>query len=325
MKVDFDYKATMIKYLLKELSEAESIEFEEQYFENQDLFEQLLVVEDELIDDYVRGVLPKEIKERFEKYFLTTPKRQQRVEFARVLLEKVDVKETTNVKTQVEEKQNFWQNFWQLFYDNMFVLRWSLITTGFVLSIVFLQIYIKRVDQRSKDLESKQISPVNLQPNKGLKGKDQKEKSKEQPPKTEPNLTAKEKGKDKLNQKALAPKNTDVNSQAILLSLYPSVRGDAGLEPLHISPEKTLANIQLNIDPQVEYKKYFVVLTRLDADTGSNEIWKQVVKVTKSKGTQFIFTQIPTKLLKPADYGFTIFSLPNKDQYQQSYSFSVTK
>ena len=77
------------RYLLGELSEEEQIRIEEQYFGNGDFFEQCLVVEDQLIDDYLRGQLPRRKRDRFETYFLASPRRRERVELARVLIKTV--------------------------------------------------------------------------------------------------------------------------------------------------------------------------------------------------------------------------------------------
>ena len=64
-----------------------------------DLFEQIKVIEDELIENYIRGLLNPVEKQKFEANFLTTNKRRERVAFTRSMLEKlIDERESVAVK-----------------------------------------------------------------------------------------------------------------------------------------------------------------------------------------------------------------------------------
>jgi CHAT domain-containing protein/exonuclease VII small subunit len=76
---------TIRRYLLGELPEAEMLPFEERLMTDDPLFEMLLVIEDELIDESVAGELSAEEQARFEAYFLATPRRRERLELARAL------------------------------------------------------------------------------------------------------------------------------------------------------------------------------------------------------------------------------------------------
>jgi anti-sigma factor RsiW len=75
----------MIAYLIGDLSAEEQSRLEEQYFVTDRVFEQLLAVEDELIDDYVRGDLSEPLRIRFERHFLESPERRRKLAFARSL------------------------------------------------------------------------------------------------------------------------------------------------------------------------------------------------------------------------------------------------
>jgi anti-sigma factor RsiW len=74
------------KYLLGRMSTAERRQFESQYFTDNDLFHELISVEDELIDSYVRGRLSAKEQQEFESRFLTVPERVERVRFAQALV-----------------------------------------------------------------------------------------------------------------------------------------------------------------------------------------------------------------------------------------------
>lgn len=78
-------EARLTRYLLDELPDEDRERLEGAYFTDDAAFEQLLIAEQELIDAYVHGELSAAKRERFEKVFLASPRRQERVQFARVL------------------------------------------------------------------------------------------------------------------------------------------------------------------------------------------------------------------------------------------------
>ena len=84
----------MTRYLLGELSEQERAALEQQYFDDPQVFEQVLRSESELVDGYVRGQLSAEAREQFEQTYLKHPKRRERVKFAEALVNRIDQNET---------------------------------------------------------------------------------------------------------------------------------------------------------------------------------------------------------------------------------------
>lgn len=74
-------------YLLEELTEQESEQFEEQCFAQEEWPDQLDAAEQELIDAYLRNELTSDRKRRFQERYLTTDTRKARVLAARVLHE----------------------------------------------------------------------------------------------------------------------------------------------------------------------------------------------------------------------------------------------
>ena len=75
----------IIKYLLGQLSEEERAQVEERFFKDEEYEETLRSVENELIDEYVRGLLSDADRESFETFFLISARRRQKVKFARAL------------------------------------------------------------------------------------------------------------------------------------------------------------------------------------------------------------------------------------------------
>src|SRR5438552_18076005 len=73
------------RYLLGDLDDGTRAEVEKRFLSDGEVFEELLVAEDEIINDYASGRLDPEERADFEAHFLATPDRQQKLRFARAL------------------------------------------------------------------------------------------------------------------------------------------------------------------------------------------------------------------------------------------------
>jgi hypothetical protein len=73
------------QYLLGNVSQEARQGIEERLLIENSFFEELLLIEEELIDDYVGGELSGDDRSRFERHFLSTPERHQKLRFALAL------------------------------------------------------------------------------------------------------------------------------------------------------------------------------------------------------------------------------------------------
>jgi hypothetical protein len=106
-----DKDKLITRYLLRDLSDGEQVRLEEEYFGDEDFFEQMLVAEDELIDDYVRGELSSRERELFEQHFMLSEKARQRLEFARLLRQSTAIAATVETtRTLDPEPVNWWRS-----------------------------------------------------------------------------------------------------------------------------------------------------------------------------------------------------------------------
>src|SRR5258705_11777774 len=81
---------TMTRYLLGELSDSEQAALEEKYFTDPKVFDKMVKAENELVDNYARGLLNPEWREKIEQNYVAHPKRRDRAEFAHTLATKHD-------------------------------------------------------------------------------------------------------------------------------------------------------------------------------------------------------------------------------------------
>src|SRR5262245_18575812 len=91
-KQTFGSDQTIIRYLLNELYEDDQARFEDAYFSDGSLFEQVRALEEDLINDYVKGDLSGGERRRFESHYLASDQRRARIEAARQLVELCSLK-----------------------------------------------------------------------------------------------------------------------------------------------------------------------------------------------------------------------------------------
>ncbi len=82
MKSDIKELEAIRQYLLGQLPPEESSQIEERLFTDAAFYEELLIAEDELVDDYLAGGLSDSDRESCETHFLLTPERKQKIRFA---------------------------------------------------------------------------------------------------------------------------------------------------------------------------------------------------------------------------------------------------
>jgi len=78
-------KTLLRRYLLGQTSAEEQRPIEQRLLTDQDYFDQLLQVEEELTDEYARRALESPDREKFEGHFLNSPERRESLAFAQAL------------------------------------------------------------------------------------------------------------------------------------------------------------------------------------------------------------------------------------------------
>jgi len=105
MKRTTDETALMTRYLLGDVSEEEQVQLEEQFFADDESYQQLVALEDELRYDYAQGTLNPRQRGLFEKRFLTAPAEQKKVELAKAVLLKTR-EEAARLKAEPETERS---------------------------------------------------------------------------------------------------------------------------------------------------------------------------------------------------------------------------
>ena len=85
MKSDIQPYERIREYLLGKSTSEDSALIEERFLADDEFYQQLLVVEDELVDQYLADLLSDAEREPFENYFLASPERREKLRFTRNL------------------------------------------------------------------------------------------------------------------------------------------------------------------------------------------------------------------------------------------------
>jgi anti-sigma-K factor RskA len=104
-----DQRRLMEQYLFGELSADARAEFEGAYLRDNDIFQQLVSVENEMIDRYVLDELSAPEKKSFDRSLLSNPARREMVETARALLNYCAAAESAMPVSSPEPKKEWWR------------------------------------------------------------------------------------------------------------------------------------------------------------------------------------------------------------------------
>ncbi len=131
------------RYLLGEADEREQQQIEERLLTEDAYAESLLLIEDELIDDYARRLLSAHDRELFELNFLTTPKRLQKLTIAQSLVLHAATENITmpNREATTPEKKNPIEKTEVAsglsgIWHSLFFPPWKLAAYGFLLLVI---------------------------------------------------------------------------------------------------------------------------------------------------------------------------------------------
>lgn len=148
-------ESVMKKYLLGDLSAEERTRVEDEYFADTDRFEELVGVENDLIDSYVRGTLSDSERRQFEEHYANLPERRARIDFAKALSQAAP-KEKESIAAH---KASPWRLFQSYFQISRPQLQWALVSAAVLLVGVLLGLQNYRL---RRELQGAQASANQL-------------------------------------------------------------------------------------------------------------------------------------------------------------------
>jgi len=296
-----ELEQTMQRYLLGELSESEQSALEEKYFTDPQIFNEVLEIESELVDGYVRGQLANEVRERFEQTYMANPARGERVKFAAALAARLDqIKQPVTNREQATLPVSWWQRLLASLRGQSPTLKFSMALATLVVVLGGVWFFVESWRRQQSELARTQAAHEAQQ---------QREREQSQPP-AEQGKQAEE----LAELKRVEPTPEQITQPSPTISPAPrsvslaltvgGVRGgdNTKIPTLVISPDTTQARLQLTLKEN-NYPSYRASLQTI----AGVEIFSQTgVKPGRAKtGASFVFT-VPAHQLAAGDYVLTL-------------------
>jgi hypothetical protein len=297
MREEPDKENLLIRYLLGDLAEEEQQRVERMFLGDDQQYERLLALEDELFYDYTQGKLSQRERARFEERFLSSEPNRKRVALASAFAHKISESEQAETANSLDFRR---QSLKSYFSVRSIRLGFSLASLA-VLSLVSIWLAVGTMRLRN---EFDRFRAARLIQEDRL----QQHASEERARADELNLKLKR----ELDENAILKKELNEiqppsgqqrqNLSTVLsIALSPSIIRDRGpgMKKLQIPPGVRLLKLQLNLKGEVDYKFYQAILLTADGA----EIWSQNRLTAKPAGSgKAVVFSLPSRLLIEGDY-----------------------
>lgn len=290
------------EYLLGRLNDASHVaeqEKVESYFEDEELFEDLLEVENELLEQFVRGQLPPDENKAFKYYLDRLPDGREKLAFTEALMKSVDTEPATSsrsvivgdmpARAPVPDKRSPW--------------RWNLaLQYGFAAGLILFGLFIIQ-QLRSENGQLREQLAVREAEHETLR---QKSLALERQLKTGSEQT--EKLQAELDESRLQHQDQERKLERLRSStpslihwtLFPTSGRDPFSQPQSVRLTKTtgIVAITLQIEESGRYEGYQATLQKTDS---GEIIWKQQEKRSLMIDRE-LNLQLPASLFTESNY-----------------------
>ncbi|HYJ87468.1 MAG TPA: hypothetical protein VEW46_15515 [Pyrinomonadaceae bacterium] len=281
---DFDKEQLLKKFLVGQLSEDEQAAVEDRIISDDDFFERLLVIEDEMIDAYTGGELSAGERKLFEAHFHSAPHNLERLEFANTLRQFL-------VERQSESNRVGAQSWWRMFPDFRFNRPVAWATAMVLVAVAFGAIWIfisrTRIDEGNQRVLNQPSPPG---PAQVVPQKDNV---------TEPDKALVTPTPPSVPSPSLQKNSTEpARPVTATFILTPGLSRDAGsARDLIISPATTQIQLRLPLEQgtSADFKNYRVLLSLADGEP----VWSGVAKPA---GDRTLGVNLPARLFQRGDY-----------------------
>ena len=303
MKDEADNEKLLIRYLLGNLSEEQRLQVEGEFLSDDQRYERLLALENELFYDYAQNKLSPGERELFEKQFLSSEQNRKKVMIASALAHKMSESasfETTEKGVDDREPQRFWQSLKSYFVAQGASMRFSMAALA-IMSLALIWLVVGVVRLRNEFNQSRAQRAVQED---RLRQRAQQERARAD----ELNLKLeREKDENATLRQELSKMQAQSGGQGerassvISLVLAPSIIRDqaSGMNRLYLPQGVRLLKLLLKLKGEVEYKSYQVTLWTAEGA----ERWSQdMLQAQRTGSGRSIELWLTNKTLAPGDY-----------------------
>jgi hypothetical protein len=307
-KQTFGSDQTIIKYLLNEMPPGDQERFEEAYFSDGNLFEQVQALEEELIEDYVKGNLSSHESRLFEDHYLASDERSARVEAARQLVELCSLKAEAQASPNSRIEDGRIEGWFFYVRSRLRPLaEWRLMPVWGVAAAILLllgaglAVELLRLRGQLTAVSEERVavgrradeSERRLAQERGQLAEERKQNA---------DLLAKLDNRnsqsDRSDQGPVRSKASD--NRIVFLLLMPGLRSIDKPDRAVLSDHTSFLELRIELDDQEAepLRPYRAVVKAID---GSREIWaREGIKPQRRKSAQYIVVRLPADRFKAA-------------------------
>jgi hypothetical protein len=293
---------TIIRYLLNELSEEDGVSFEDAYLENEGLFERVRAVEEELIEDYVKGDLSGRQRRFFERHYLATGQRRARVETARKLVHVCSLESPAKTAKGRRDGSRFSFVSWRLRLSER---QYQALGFGVAAALVLivglasvnelrrLQGRLAAVSEERAGLERRALEAEQRM----ARERKQLAEERQQGIALRAELGDVSRRLDRLEEERARSQR---KNQVVLLALSPGVREVNKPDRAVISAETELVELRAMLEKQetTRQRSYRAAVKTVD---GGREIWsREGIKPRQTRSAQYVDVRVPAEHFRAA-------------------------
>ena len=326
MKEDLLSEELIVRYLLGDLPEETLTEIEDRAFSNPRYLQEILAVENDLIDEYVRGELSDVRRRLFESRFLASAERRRKVEFAKSMasvFSETAVFRKEKAHDVARAQAGTWGSFATFIRGLSPAARLSFATAALLLVLGGLWAVTEAIRLRAQvaELRAKQQALSNQLA-------DERERADRLSSRLQNEQQQRERSQElisELEREREQSASKPVQPTVLSLVLPPDIaRAGAARPKLNLLQSARLVRLQIGIEPGDEYKSFRVELRAQAAQ----QIWSQGNLTARSmRGGQSVVLNLPAKLLGAGRYELTLEGITDGGEVEPVgyYYFDVVK
>lgn len=304
----------------------EQEQVEELLLTREEFYEELLIIEDELVDDYLRDKLSADEQKNFRQHFLSTPERYEKLRVARALKRYLDQRAAT--ETDTESKPASW---WRALpgYLSFPQMRVALPAMMILIAVALGAFWIIKKSRQQQPVEvarevssPPQVSPsiASIPPNRNIPEAIETNQTPVQV--AEGGATNRNGSQERRPEKVL--RNPPARTPALAVTLIPGMLRSAGsMQEVNLSSGEERLQLKLSLTSD-DYRQYRAAL---QTAAGRDILFRDNLKRSNTPQGPAVILTVPTTLLSPGEYRLTLSgTTPDKTfEIAAQYYFKINK
>jgi hypothetical protein len=300
---------TITRYLLGDLPETKQVEIEDRAFQDKECLDSILAVENDLIDEYARGELSDSERFQFERRFLASAERRQKVDFARALASVVS-------EVPGDQRTVALTPAWTSLRDSLvaFVrglspaMQFSLAFAALLMVIFgsWLMVATLRLRTEVEQLRAEQQSRQREQQDLNQRVDTERKRSEELAGQLQREQQERQANEQIISELQREKENSAKQSiRAIVsLALLPGISRSSNARPqLALPGTARLVRLQIGIDPEDRYKNFRV---ELRGPGGQQVLTRDGLSAHTTRAGRAIILSFPANMLSTGRYELTL-------------------